>query len=90
MKMRKKRKSRLDLYRSDIFEWIAEQSKLTLAELCLRLIEVDGRRVGSSTLDDWLRSNQITYKKRLTPVNRKGRMYRPNAIVGANARIGFQ
>ncbi len=29
----------------------------------LVLYEIYGLRAGSSTLDDWLRANQITYKK---------------------------
>jgi transposase len=63
VKARKKRKSKLDPFRSDILIWITEQPDLTLAQLCTRLIETHGLRVGSSTLDDWLRANQITYKK---------------------------
>ena len=63
MKVRKRRKSRLDPHRSDILCWIGEQPDLTLAELCARLIDTHGLRVGSSTLDDWLRANQITFKK---------------------------
>ena len=63
LKKRKKRPSRLDPYQSDILGWIAEHPDLTLAQLCARLIETHGLRVGSSTLDDWLRANQITYKK---------------------------
>ena len=63
VKVRKKRKSRLDPFRSDVLAWIAEQPDLTLAQLCTRLIETHDLRVGSSTLDDWLRANQITYKK---------------------------
>lgn len=63
VKPRKKRKSRLDPFRCDIIEWIEEQPDLTLAELCTRLSEEHDIRVGISTLDDWLRCNQITYKK---------------------------
>lgn len=63
VKKRKKRPSRLDPHQSDILGWIAEHPDLTLAQLCDRLIETHGLRVGSSTLDDWLRANQITYKK---------------------------
>jgi len=63
VKKRKKRSSRLDPHRADIFGWIRKQPDLTLAQLCTRLIETHGLRVGSSTLDDWLRANQITYKK---------------------------
>ncbi len=63
LKKPKKRKSKLDAYRADIIGWIAEQPDLTLAEICARLDEEHGLRAGSSTLDDWLRANQITYKK---------------------------
>jgi transposase len=63
VKKPKKRGSKLDPYRADILGWIGEQPDLTLAELCARLDEGHGLRVGSSTLDDWLCSNQITYKK---------------------------
>ncbi len=62
-KVPKKRKSKLDQYRADIIGWIADQPDLTLAELCARLDGEHGVRAGSSTLDDWLRSNRITYKK---------------------------
>ncbi len=63
VKKPKKRKSKLDPYRADIIGWIGEQPDLTLAELCTLLDEEKGLRAGSSTLDDWLRTNQITYKK---------------------------
>ncbi len=63
VKKPKKRKSRIDAFRADVIGWIAGQPDLTLAELCARLDEDHGLRVGSSTLDDWLRANKITYKK---------------------------
>ena len=63
VKVRKGRRSKLDPYRPDILDWIAAQPDLTLPELCSRLHEIHGLRVGSSTLDDWLRRNQITFKK---------------------------
>jgi len=63
VKKHKRRKSKLDLFCFDILEWIDKQPDLTLDELCARLYENHGLRVGSSTLDDWLRLNQITYKK---------------------------
>jgi len=63
VKKPKKRKSKLDPYRADLDGWIDEQPDLTLAELCARLHEDLGLDIGSSTLDDWLRANQITYKK---------------------------
>ena len=63
VKKPKRRKSKLDPYRVDIVGWIGDQPDLTLAELCARVNSEHGLQVGSSTLDDWLRSNQITYKK---------------------------
>ena len=63
VKKRKKRKSKLDPFRAAIVGWIAGQPDLTLAELCARLNDEHGLCAGSSTLDDWLRANQITYKK---------------------------
>ncbi len=63
VKTPKKRRSRLDQYRADIIGWIGKQPDLTLAELCARLDKDHSLQVGSSTLDDWLRVNQITYKK---------------------------
>ena len=62
-KKAKKRKSRLDRFRSDILGWIGDQPDLTLAELRERLDECYGLRVGSTTLHDWFNANQITYKK---------------------------
>jgi transposase len=63
VKTPKKRKSKLDPYRADIIGWINAQPDLTLAELSARLDQAHGLRAGSSTLDDWLRSNQFSYKK---------------------------
>ena len=63
VKTPKKRKSKLDPYQTHIAGWICEQPDLTLAELCARLNDEHGLCAGSSTLDDWLRANQITYKK---------------------------
>jgi transposase len=63
VKKHKRRKSKLDPFRFDILDWIDKQPDLTLDELCTRLYEDHGLRVGSSTLDDWLHFNQITFKK---------------------------
>jgi len=63
VKKAKKRKSKLDPFGANIVGWIDAQPDLTLAELCSRLDKKHGLRVGSSTLDDWLRANKITYKK---------------------------
>jgi len=63
VKKPKKRKSKLDPYRTSIVGWISDQPDLTLAELCTRLKDEHDLSAGSSTLDDWLRANQISYKK---------------------------
>ena len=63
VKTPKKRRSKLDPFRAEIVGWISEQPDLTLAEMCTRLVKTHGLHIGSSTLDDWLRSNQITFKK---------------------------
>jgi transposase len=65
-KRTRKRKSCLDQFRADILDWIADQPDLTLAQLRERLDEHHGLRVGSTTLHDWFRANQITYKKNCT------------------------
>jgi transposase len=63
VKKPERRKSKLDPFQSELIDWIDKHPDLTLAELCARLHEKHDLRVGSSTLDDWLRLNQITYKK---------------------------
>ena len=89
VKKAKRRKSKLDPFRSELTGWIDKQPDLTLNELCARLREDCGLRVGSSTLDDWLHRNQITYKKkRLTPVSKNVVMSKRHASVGASVRIG--
>jgi len=63
VKPRKRRRSRLDPFGNDIKGWIADQPDLTLEELSSRLAQTHGLKVATSTLDDWLRANKITYKK---------------------------
>ena len=63
VKPRKRRRSRLDAFGDDIMSWIADQPDLTLAELSGRLAQAHGVTVATSTLDDWLRVNKITFKK---------------------------
>ncbi len=58
-----RRKSKLDPFGDGIIGWITGQPDMTLAEICARLKEEHNLRVGSSTLDDWLRGKQVTYKK---------------------------
>ena len=63
---RKKRKSRLDAFDVVILAWIAAQPDLTLAEMSARFADKHDMRVPVSTLDDWLRARQMTYKKNRT------------------------
>jgi len=62
VKRPKARKSKLDPFTDKIIGWITEQPDMTLAEMCARLQAEHDLQVGSSTLDDWLRRRQITYK----------------------------
>jgi len=64
--VRKPRKSRLYAFHDDILACIATQPDLTLAEMSARFAGEHGMRVPVSTLDDWLRARQITYKKNRT------------------------
>jgi len=57
------RKSRLDPYREDILAWIEQTPDLTLLELCERLAQAHGLKTATSTLDDWLRAQGLSYKK---------------------------
>ena len=57
------RKSRLDPYREDILAWIEQTPDLTLLELCERLAQAHGLKIATSTLDDWLRAQGLSYKK---------------------------
>ena len=57
------RRRRLDAYGEDILGWIEETPDLTLAELSARLWETHAVRAPKSTIDDWLRSHKITFKK---------------------------
>lgn len=63
---RKKRKSRLDPFHDIILAWIAARTDLTLAEMSTRFAHEHDMRVPVSTLDDWLRARQMTYKKNRT------------------------
>ncbi len=59
-------KRRLDPYGDDILRWIKETPDLTLGELSERLLEVHGIEAATSTIDDWLRANKISFKKNRT------------------------
>ena len=63
VKPRTPRRSRLDPFGDDIKSWIADQPDLTLQELSGCLARAHGVTVATSTLDDWLRVNKISYKK---------------------------
>lgn len=63
LKVRAKHKRRLDPYGGDILAWITETPDLTLQELSERLMEVHEVRAPISTIDDWLRGREISFKK---------------------------
>jgi len=56
-------KRRLDPYGEDLLSWIEETPDMTLQELSERLSGVHAIRVPKSTIDDWLRSRNISFKK---------------------------
>ena len=60
------RQRRLDPYGEAILGWIEETPDLTLHELSARLHEVHQVRAPKSTIDDWLRSRNISFKKNRT------------------------
>jgi transposase len=66
VKSRPPRKRRLDPFGADILGWIEATPDLTLAELSVRLREVHDVRASQSTIDDWLRSRKISFKKNRT------------------------
>ncbi len=59
-------KRRLDPYCEDIVGWIEETPDMTLQELSERLHEVREILAPKSTIDDWLRSRRISFKKNRT------------------------
>ena len=59
-------KRRLDPYGADILGWIEATPDMTLQELSERLQEVHEVRAPKSTIDDWLRSHKISFKKNRT------------------------
>lgn len=62
-KVRKPYKRRLDPYGEDILTWIEETPDMTLQELSTRLFEVHDVRAATSTINDWLGSRNISFKK---------------------------
>lgn len=63
LKVRGPHKRRLDRYGEDILCWIEETPDITLQELSQRLSGVHAIRAPKSTIDDWLRSQKISFKK---------------------------
>ena len=57
---------RLDPYGDDILGWIEETPDMTLDELSARLRDIHQARAPKSTIDDWLRSRNISFKKNRT------------------------
>lgn len=65
-KERRPYKRRLDPYGEDILNWIKETPDMTLDELSQRLSEAHTVRAPKSTIDDWLRAREISFKKNRT------------------------
>ena len=66
LKVREPHKRRLDPYGEDLLSWIEEAPDMTLQELSERLLRMHGIRAPKSTMDDWLRSRKISFKKNRT------------------------
>ncbi len=66
LKARGPHKRRLNQYGEDILRWIKETPDMTLQELSLRLWQDHQVRAPKSTIDDWLRSRKISFKKNRT------------------------
>lgn len=65
-KTRKPYKRRLDPYGDDLLNWIEETPDMTLHEISERLSNVHGIDAPKSTIDDWFRSRNISFKKNRT------------------------
>lgn len=66
VRQRGPRKRRLDPFGDDMRAWIAAEPDLTLEEISARLLENHAVTAPTSTIDDWLKANKITYKKNRT------------------------
>ena len=66
VKARAKQTRRLDPYGDDILGWIEETPDMTLDEVSARLRDIHQARAPKSTIDDWLRSRNISFKKNRT------------------------
>jgi transposase len=62
-KKRGPQKRRLDPYGEDILGWIKETPDMTLQELSQRLSGIHNICAPKSTIDDWFRSRDISFKK---------------------------
>jgi len=60
------RKRRLDAFGDDIRDWIGAKPDMTLEEVSARLLSEHDARASTSTIDDWLKANKLTYKKNRT------------------------
>ena len=63
LKVRGRHKRRLDPYGGDLLAWIEEAPDMTLQELSERLLSVHAVRAPKSTIDDWLGSRKISFKR---------------------------
>jgi transposase len=63
LKVRGPHKRRLDSYGGDLRSWIEEAPDMTLQELSERLLNIYNIHAPKSTIDDWLRSRKISFKK---------------------------
>jgi len=63
LKARGPHKRRLDPYGEDLLSWIEEAPDMTLQELSERVSSIHGIYAPKSTIDDWLRSQKISFKK---------------------------
>ena len=66
IKPRPRRKRRLDPFRADIQRWIDTKPDMTLEEISARLLGEHRMKASTSTIDDWLKANKLTYKKNRT------------------------
>jgi len=62
-KVRKPYKRRLDPYGDDLLSWIEDAPDMTLQEVSERLSSVHAIVAPKSTIDDWFRSRNISFKK---------------------------
>ncbi len=66
IKPRPPRKRRLDPFGEDIRRCIAAKPDLTLEEISMRLPADHDAKASTSTIDDWLKANKLTFKKNRT------------------------